>query len=420
MVFNQLLRPRRSIVVSNVTLARGFARVLCVKDGAGNELPVDVVIGQTYDDGSILRAEVSFVADLPAMGYGVYYVARAEEAARPSSGEARSCRCLESDSLKIVFGDNGLIESVVEKESGFEYLDTKHYQGNELTVDFVDGLVESKGNATKICLSRGAVSSTLTAEGGYVGRVPYTMKYRLWHDLGRLDCETTLDFDAGLCTKSMYDEFSKFRVTFNPGFSGELFVDEPFLVRCSSREVALGYNFASYTDGQRCVTLVNNGNIGYFQDAERNTRLSLILAFGDDGYFYGALLLSGVHTFRYSLFFDKGKWRPSRSVQQGLDVSHPFYARQTVPRDGSLLSSCSFLGSDRDNVVVSACYPYQKGVCLRLWETDGQATEAPLALCGKTEIEAETDLLGRTITKLGGDAVVKLGPREFKTLYIPV
>lgn len=414
-VFNQLLGERISTAETTVTCPRGFAERLCLRDGH-KEVPVDVTDLRYYEDGSIFKANITFNTELPSLGYRVYYLEPAKEKPGNKVVDNMAGNCMESDLLKITFGQDGLIESVYDRRSGFEYLNTQYFKGNELTVDFGDGLQETKGKKCGIIITYGNIVSTMTTIGR-IGDLKYEMVYRLYHGFPRLDCEIIIDFDTALSTKSMQDEFSKFRVTFNPSFEGRLFTDQPFSVYPSSKEVSAGYNFGCYTDGRHGITLVNNGNIGYLQDPGKNAKLSLVLAFGDKSYFYGALLLSGMQTFRYSLFFHDGDWKTGRSVRKSMEVLHPPYVRQTHLHTGPLPAYHSFLSTSHDNIIISACYPMEKGICLRLWETDRQKTGTHIKLNFDVKAVEETDLLGRTISKHDSD-YIQFAPWEFKTLHV--
>ena len=169
-------------------------------------------------------------------------------------------------------------------------------------------------------------------------------------------------------------------------------------------------------DGEHAITLTNSGNIAYFQDPASNTRLSMVLAGADKSGFWGTLLLSGVHTFRYSIFFHSGDWRTGRSVKMGQEVSHPPLVRQTHVHAGALPASCSFVHMPADNVATSACYPGEDGICLRLWETDRLATVSELETGFAHDAITETDL---------GDSMgecrpsrIRFAPWEVKTLRI--
>ncbi|MDY0231586.1 MAG: glycoside hydrolase family 38 C-terminal domain-containing protein, partial [Candidatus Saccharicenans sp.] len=82
----------------------------------------------------------------------------------------------------------------------------------------------------------------------------------------------------------------------------------------------------------------------------------------------------GRHEILYALYGHQGDWRQANSRRQALRLNQPLLAFQTVPHEGSLGKSFSFLRTSHDNLAISALKKAENSdeVIVRLVETKGQ------------------------------------------------
>jgi alpha-mannosidase len=103
------------------------AQGIVVKDGAGHEVPSQIIKSDKDDSGNLRVADVVFQAEkVPSLGYETYYLEYARTAAPPAATDLRvdeSQLVLENAFLKVQLSPRfGAIVSLIDKRSGREML----------------------------------------------------------------------------------------------------------------------------------------------------------------------------------------------------------------------------------------------------------------------------------------------------------
>ncbi|HSA96244.1 MAG TPA: glycosyl hydrolase-related protein, partial [Acidobacteriota bacterium] len=132
----------------------------------------------------------------------------------------------------------------------------------------------------------------------------------------------------------------------------------------------------------------------------------------------------GRHELLYSLLPHRGDWKAAEVTRRGLELNAPLIARAPLVHAGALPAVHSFIRVGPPNVILSALKKemgyYAYGDIVRIYETNGQKTEARLEFPWPV-VADEADLIERPTGKAlgsGTSIVVPLAPYEIKTLRL--
>ena len=176
--------------------------------------------------------------------------------------------------------------------------------------------------------------------------------------------------------------------------------------------------WADISDAQHGLSLLNDCKYGY--DAKGNVlRLSLLRSpewpdpHADEG----------EHDFAYSIYPHTGDWKRGFTILRGYELNYKLVAMPTEKHEGELPPLYSFVRSDSDNVIITAIKKAEdeNAWIVRFYEWAGKAGDVTLRLPAGAESAAETDLMEKTIGSLSvADGVVKVPtkPYEIKTIRV--
>jgi alpha-mannosidase len=126
----------------------------------------------------------------------------------------------------------------------------------------------------------------------------------------------------------------------------------------------------------------------------------------------------------YSVVPHSGDWKAGEVTRRGFELNNPLITRVSMVHAGTLPKVHSFIKVGPANVVLSALKKEmgyaEWGLILRLYEINGEKTEAKIDLPWKVEAE-EADLIERPTGKTIGSGetiTVPLAPYEIKTIRI--
>lgn len=421
-VFNQLSWKRTDVAEVEMLFDPEEALSLTLVDRE-EEVPCQVVESEAYENGSLFRAKIVFVAeDVPSIGYKVYHLlCREPRATCTETGSHKTKNAIENEELKIELDRNrgGCIKSIYDKKVDVEYLDTSFYYGNELTGLFPDlGFRRSaESKASLKIVEEGPVRTTVKTTAKFGGHSQVSLIH-MYENVRRVDFETIFEFDLGTrigdqkhhwpvdsvtATDGMWNQHDKLRVVFNPNIEkGRIFADMPFAVYGWNKETVLGHNWAEYSDGEKGLAIINTGNLGYYSNPTRNVKLSLILAYGGPARGKGPFYLHGLKRFRYAVYPHMGDWKRAKTSQRALEVNVPLLAIPTEAHKGDLERQLSFVNVGPPNVRLSAmiCSPGSKEVTLRLLETEGKGCTASVRFHRPIKQAWKADLRGQRIQDL--------------------
>lgn len=128
-LFNGLSWQRTAPVTINLSFDDNAMSGFVVKDAKGKELPAQLLEVSYYPSGSVSKASVEVLAEVPAMGYTTCYITPANKQAATIPAQAK--RTIETDHYRMELG-NGGVKSLVDKASGQELLNAKSFLGAEI------------------------------------------------------------------------------------------------------------------------------------------------------------------------------------------------------------------------------------------------------------------------------------------------
>lgn len=453
-----------ALVVSNcLAFARtdvAFADVGFSDDGVhdvrlvgpdGNDVPVQLCGDDRGADGSLLRAKIAFIAEVPAMGHAVYRLLPAHQAPEPATEQTDTT--LENALLRLVVDPaSGAITELLDKRSGASLL---REPGNVIVREEDHGdLWEPYRtlNASQFVVmddqhppppaGTGVRSTDVAAESAQVENGPvfsqvsvthpfgnegeFHTRVRLYHDLPRIEVHTRIRND---------ETYVRCRALFPTAIDQGRGVHEiPFGV--VERPEGIEYPAQSWFANQGesgGIALLNRGlpgsNIAGNVMMISLMRSADIAAYGMGGGYEGQASSSGFeigkeNSFDYALVAYDGDWRDAGVTRQGQGFQQPLVARTAESSAGSVASSWSLLGSEADNVYVASVKGSEEGddLIVRLYEGHGQPVEgAHLRWNGSISAVHEVDLLERHVADVAHDSDgwrLDLRPFEIKTYRV--
>jgi alpha-mannosidase len=388
--------------------------VLVDEDGA--EQPLQLVQSEATANG---RDRLLFVAELPALGYRTFRLARRGGRASVPTTHA-SDAVLESERLRLEFDpDSGLLVSLRDERAGTEVL-----AGPAARAVVIDDPSDTWGHnvfrfdreagdmtARSVRLvEHGAVRSTIRVELEF-GRSTLTQDFSLYREHDRVEVCALLNWQEG-------QRALKLRFPVNVHFMRATYAipyghverfangeEEPggawVDVSGTARDTGDLYGLAILNDGLYSCD-VNVRDIGL--TVLRNP----IYAHHDParprpGGRYG-YTDQGLRRFRYALVPHAGSWADAGVVRRALELNAPPIALSATYHDGPLPQRASYLDVDATNVVVSVVKRAEDGgaTVVRAFESSGNRTRATIRMhAWERAIEAS------------------YGPCEIKTFLVP-
>ena len=391
----------------------GTEPITKVLDSRGNSVPFQMVRA-SYTD-CIYSYKCIFEAEIPAYGYGVYYLYQQEsEAAGPFATDL-SCgeEYLENGQVRIEFDrDSGAVSSYVFKDTGTQFADgllgravvcddtpndTWGHDVYEYNVD-----VGAFGGGTLELVETGPVRATVKSVTTY-GNSTLTRYYSLYNDSHRLTVRTVLDMDEPYKSVKLSFEAAvrNQTVTYSMPYG---FIEKPangqeepshaWCDLCEDSGKGLGllntakYSFCAIGNDLRMMIARSCAYLDHYGQSKRDGEVEF--------------LDKGEQEFTYEIFPHEKK--ANAALFRAAEVLNtPLQSHLETHHDGALPPVYSALSVDRENVVVTAVKGAQdgNGYVLRAVEVDGTATTATV-----------------TFGALGAAATLTWKPQEIKTLRI--
>ncbi len=433
-IFNPLARRVENWVETEHPLSKACSR----EDTAESKVVTVPRPVESVEETSVLRTE--FVADIPPLGYRVFHHPAFEKKFdhRNRKIEIRGEK-VETPFFEVTIDRNTGIIDILDKDSGLSV------KGNELFIDdeigdlyyhrsrFVD-LIKSEGGeglkygsfkSRAFRMEEGELKTRIIFENEYYCLTwPYRLKDKfppkiyksktldickeiiVFRDIPRIEFVTRIDnkypnvrlsikFDTEIDRKTFTRE-TQFGVITEPT---ERFINEEKGFEPSGMP-----NFMSWFDlsnGIHGVTFMNKGLPAvWIQGGSVYIRLlrsvNGLSADGKAGPLVptpDALELKSF-IFEYALQFHKGDWKQSQVYQRAQEYCHPLLPVQ-ANSEGTLPSDFSFLELSPGNLLLSALKKAEdeNEIILRLFETEGIATQGEVKLFRKIERAVIVDLL---------------------------
>lgn len=418
-VFN----PHSWAYPANIELEMGGS----VKDGTilvdetGSQVAFQAVQSLATANG---RYRLSFVAELPAMGYRVYRLrTQASEARLQISPIKANDYAMENGRFRLEFDPaTGFISSLHDKKLGFEVfrpenggaarpvvLEDKSDTWSHNVFHFQNAIGEFRATHVKR-VEHGPVKSVIRVTSAY-GSSKLVQDFTMYRELDYIDVKVTVDWR---------EQFRMLKLVFpmNLVFTRQTYeIPYGFKEREHNGEEEPGQSWVDYGGIARDKGVVYGcsiANDAKYSYSILNKELAItvlrspIYAHHDplvpdmNGHY--TFIDQGIQTFHYRILPHEGNWEEAGTVKRAQElIQRPVPIIETY-HDGPLPQQDSFLSVDKDNVIVGAMKNSEDGddLILRLYETAKVATETTI----------ELPHWGRTIR-------TKFGPCEIKTFRIP-
>jgi len=454
-VFNTLGWNRTDAVITELTFPERNVLDLKIFGPDDREVPVQIFEVERYDNQTISRAKICFIArDVPAMGYAVYRLLTffRSPAKKPVSNPFRKENSMENRYYYLEFDlAGGAITKISIKPEKWNFLSgpANVVCQEKDNGDFwelyrpLDGasciamkerhpapqpgkaLFSNQQTGVKGIITEGEVFSEFRVTHLF-GSGNFSTAVRLYKDLPRIEIRTRL------LNKS---QFVRYRVLFPTSIRRGKNVQEiPFgaVERPEGIEFP-AQNWVDYSARDTGIALLNRGLPGNNVDAGtlmlslmRSTRIiSYAYAGGyepgmssDTGFEMGKEL-----TFDYAIIPHRGDWKQAGIYREGLEFNNPLICCITDAHGGLMPGKWGFLEISNPNIVLSAFKPGTDGsAVLRVYEAEGRYTEGVQVKFSAEIVSAEeTNLMEDPVRKLeasGNTLSFDLKPFEIKTIKL--
>ncbi|MDQ3855025.1 MAG: alpha-mannosidase [Chloroflexota bacterium] len=412
-VFNPHAWPARLPVEMELAATTHQSSLL---DFEGEPVPCQRVRSEATVSG--WRQRVCFLADLPPLGYSVYYLTSGAPQP-PAPHLLVEAHCLENEALRVELDPRtGQIVRLYDKRIG---TDATAGRGARPVViqdpsdtwshgvfRFDDEVGEFSLVSIDI-LERGPVRASLRVRSEY-GRSRLTQELILYAGLASLEVRVTVDW---------HEQHKLLKLRFPANVTDPVATYEiPYghIERPADGEEEPGQSWIDVSgrlpDGRAYgLSLLNDGKYSF---DIRGPELGLTVLRSpiyahhvpyeaEPGGDY-SFMDQGRKRFKYVLLPHAGTWREAGTVRRAWELNQPAVALAESAHPGPLPSRQSFLSVDQPNIVVSAVKRAEDGggTVIRCYETDGLAVDTTLSLPYR----------GRTVD-------THLEPYELKTFLLP-
>lgn len=380
--------PENAIVVWNLTNWEQSGVVKAeipfgakyITDSKGNIMPSSL----TEKDG---RYFIEFYAEnVPALGYGVYCFSEGSDLFKRVNARKD---LLENEYLKVVIDENGLLDSVTDKETGRQILTGK---GNLLTISHDKPIHESAWNmefdyqmkqwelieADSIEVIESSALRGVIEVVRHFNKSTITQKYILEKDKRTLDFETTVDWhEREKVLKAAFPVNIRSRTASCEIAHGSA---EYPTHRNTSYDLAkfefCAHKWADLSEGGYGVSILNDCKYGYnvYTNVMKITLMRGPICPDPTGDI-------GISTFRYSFYPHAGTWREADTVKLGFAENIPLKA-SFFNGNGKAAEDRSFINLNCPNIVLDAVKPAQdgNGIIVRVYEAETRHSEVKLSI----------------------------------------
>jgi alpha-mannosidase len=389
-------------------------------DDAGQPVPLQKVQSWATANG---RNRISFIADLPPMGYSTYFVApdTARQAAQDGQAIQAGDDFMENRRFRLEFDpQSGAIRGLFDKAEQAEVFcglaavpavledPSDTWSHNVFQFNREAGRFTAKSVRLVEC---GPVKAVIRVVSEY-GASRLIQDFTMYPDLDPIEVHATLDWrEQFKVLKLRFPlNLSHMRATYEIPYGhkerfaggeeepGQSWVD----LSGMSRDSGLPYGFSLLNDGKYSFD-VNIRDIGL--TVLRSPIYAHHIPAVPDPEGHYTFIDQGLQRFSYALLPHSGSWEAAGTVRRAAELNlRPIPLVATYHPDGRLPLSASFASVNRENILVSVLKQSEQGddLVIRCVETSKEATRAEICLPHwHRAFEAE------------------FGPCEIKTFRIP-
>ncbi|WP_223591742.1 alpha-mannosidase [Neobacillus bataviensis] len=385
-------------------------------DQEGNQIPIQTVQSQATAGG---RFRISFIADLPSMGYRVYKIIRSEVTKEYPTIKATD-HVLENDAFRIEIDPvTGFIKSLFDKIKNLELLDgpaarpvvieDRSDTWSHNVLQYKNEVGTFKAKSAKLVES-GPVKSVIRVTSEY-GKSTLVQEFTMYKELDQIDVH---------CTLNWQEQFKLLKIKFpvNIIFRKATYeIPYGHIVRECNGEEEPGQNWIDisgthlHTGEMYGLSLMNDGKYSFdIHNKEMSITIlrSPIYAHHDptvpekDGHY--SFIDQGIQKFTYSMLPHTGNWETAGTVKRAAELNQKPVSIIETYHKGSLPQIDSFITVDVDNVIVSVVKKAEDNddLIIRAYETANNGTTAVIQL-----------------PKWNRSIKAEFNPSEIKTFRIP-
>ncbi|WP_218780984.1 alpha-mannosidase [Bacillus sp. EB106-08-02-XG196] len=363
-------------------------------DEEGNQVPMQVVQSQATAGG---RSRISFIANLPSIGYRVYKIVQRETDKEFTSIKANDTS-MENDHFRVeIDQQTGFVTSIYDKQKNLEILGgpaARPVVMNDFSDTWSHNVLQFKSEdgtfkATSVKLvEHGPVKSVIRVISEY-GRSTLHQDFTMYKELNQIDVH---------CTLNWQEQFKALKIKFPVDLIFRKSTYEiPYghIVREGNGEEEPGQNWID-TSGTHPATgeiygfsLLNDGKYSFDihnKEMSMTVLRSPIYAHHDplvpeeDRYY--SFIDQGIQRFTYSLLPHEGNWETAGTVKRAAELNQKPISIIETYHKGHLPQKDSFLSVDVENVIVSVIKQAEdnEDLILRAYETANDETTAIISL----------------------------------------
>ena len=381
--------------------------------------------------------EILFLANVPSIGYKVYYLVEDQSVEKTSLSATQNS--LENNYFRIELKPfSGTIKALYDKvNERFVFKEDRYpstspvfsnlmqilYEAPHSMSAWIIGPISRIENLIKDAkiepVENGPVKATIKVSRVYHNS-EITQYISLYNELPRIDFHVSINWqevaddktDAPMLKVSYTPILGKSRATFEVPFG--------YIERVADGAEYPALRWVDLSDNEYGLSIINNCKHGF--DVNGNTvRMTLVRT----SYSPDPKPDYGVHEILYALYPHKGDWREALTFRVGLELNHPLIAYAALDRreDGDLPEEASFINVKPSNIIVS-CLKSSEGsddLVVRVYDATGEGGIAEIQFNFNVEGIYEADLMEnpmKPLRNLDGKIQVKINPFEIKTLLL--
>jgi alpha-mannosidase len=441
-VFNPLSWERSEPAqVSLRLLTQPQHLVIC--DSAGNPMPTQML--SASPEGHFWQTEVAFQAQgVPPLGYKLFRAFATDAVPEVTTDLISSDTALENGFFRVeIDPESGQLLRIYDKKNDREVLNAP---GNVLQafaeepgassawiIALTDQIDELAQPDSIQLIDQGPLRATVRVNYRYRDSY-FVQDITLYSDFPRLDFRLHADwYERDCCLKLAFP----LAVT-----DGQATFEAPFgyIVRPADGAEVPAQRWIDLSDAEYGTSLLNDCRYA-FDIRDNLMRMTLLRGIPD----LDPRADEGAHDLHYALYPHKGDWRSGNTVRRGWELNFPLITRQELHRAGmirpwtssaiyhSMPPEFGFLNLQPDNIVLTALkvdeneWGQRSPIILRIYETEGRATDAMLTLAAPIRLCEETNHLEEAIESQAfeceGDTMhIRFRAHEIKTfrLVLPI
>lgn len=384
---------------------------ILVLDSEGNSVPFQHVDPACRVDG---RRRITFMAEVPALGYAVYFMKKSEPKEKGAVSEEL---ILENEILRVEFDkETGGIASILDKRTGNQVLassvratviddDTDTWGHSLVRLDQKCG--EFTIDRTKV-MDKGEVRQCVKVISRY-GQSTLSQVYSLYEGEDQVHVEAAVNWQEH--RKALKLEFP---VNVE---NGQAAAEIPFghiLKKMDGKEEPM-QQWADISGENVGLSVINDSK--YSVDFHDNTIGFTVLRSPvyahhdpyvlreDEEYSY---IDQGIQHFTYVILPHAGSWRQAGTMKAAALLNQPMITTFETFHEGTLPKKGGFLQIDQENILMTALKKayHNDGVVIRLYESFGEQTEVHVKLF-EADFKANFGPYEIKTFKIGNDGSVK-------------